>query len=44
MIVADSWYSSLDNLKSIRSHDWEWVMGLKNQVHTTSSGGMRKAL
>jgi DNA-binding HxlR family transcriptional regulator len=30
MIVADSWYSSLDNLKSIRSHDWEWVMGLKS--------------
>jgi len=30
MVVADSWYSSLDNLKSIRSHGWDWVMGLKN--------------
>jgi hypothetical protein len=30
MIVADSWYSSLDNLKSIRSHGWDWVMGLKS--------------
>lgn len=30
MVVADSWYSSLDNLKSIRSHGWEWVMGLKS--------------
>jgi len=29
MVVADSWYSSLDNLKSIRSHGWNWVMGLK---------------
>jgi hypothetical protein len=30
MIVADSWYSSLDNLKSIRSHGWDWVMGFKS--------------
>lgn len=29
MIVADSWYSALDNLKSVRSHGWDWVMGLK---------------
>jgi len=30
MVVADSWYASLDNLKSIRSHGWDWVMGLKS--------------
>jgi len=30
MVAADSWYSSLDNLKSIRSHGWDWVMGLKS--------------
>lgn len=30
MVVADSWYSSLDNLKSIRSHGWGWVMGLRS--------------
>ena len=30
MVVADSCYSSLDNLKSIRSHGWDWVMGLKS--------------
>jgi len=29
-VVADSWYSSLDNLKSVRSHGWNWVMGLKS--------------
>jgi len=38
MVVADSWYSSLKNLKSVRSHGWDWVMGLKknrlvNQPH-----------
>jgi hypothetical protein len=30
MVVADSWYSSLNNLKSVRSHGWDWVMGLKS--------------
>jgi hypothetical protein len=30
MVVADSWYSSLDNLKSIRSHGWDWVVGLRS--------------
>ena len=30
IVVADSWYSSLDNLKSIRSHGWDWVMGLRS--------------
>ncbi len=30
MVVADSWYSSLKNLKSIRSHGWDWVMGLRS--------------
>lgn len=30
MVVADSWYSSLDNLKAIRSHGWDWVLGLRS--------------
>lgn len=30
MVVADSWYASLDNLKSVRSHGWDWVMGLRS--------------
>ena len=30
MVVADSWYSSLKNLKSVRSHGWDWVMGLRS--------------
>lgn len=28
-VVADSWYSSLDNLKCIRDYGWNWVMGLR---------------
>jgi hypothetical protein len=28
-VAFDCWYSSLDNLKSIRSHGWKWVAGLR---------------
>ncbi len=28
-VVADSWYSSLDNVKCIRDLGWTWVMGLR---------------
>ncbi|WVX66033.1 IS701 family transposase domain protein [Candidatus Bealeia paramacronuclearis] len=28
-MVADAWYSSLNNLKAIESIGWTWVMGLK---------------
>ena len=32
-VIADSWYSSLDNLKCIRDFGWHFVMGLrKNRV------------
>jgi hypothetical protein len=32
-VVMDTWYSSLDNLKAIRSHNWIWVTCLrKNRV------------
>nr|WP_281181070.1 hypothetical protein [Candidatus Arsenophonus triatominarum] len=31
--MMDAWYSSLDNLKSIRSHGWVWVTTLrKNRI------------
>lgn len=36
MVVADSWYSSLDNLKYIRSHGWDWVMGLRSNGSSAS--------
>lgn len=33
VVIADSWFSSLDNLKCIRDLSWHWVMGLrKNRV------------
>lgn len=28
-VIADSWYSSLDNLKHVRDLGWHWVMGLR---------------
>src|SRR3989344_7363075 len=28
-VVADSWYSSLDNVKCIRDLGWYWLMGLR---------------
>ncbi len=32
-VVMDAWYSSLDNLKAIRSHGWVWVTTLrKNRI------------
>lgn len=32
-VVADSWYSSLDNVKCIRDLEWNWLMGLrKNRI------------
>lgn len=32
-VVMDAWYSSLDNLKTIRSHGWIWVTTLrKNSI------------
>ena len=32
-VIADSWYSSLNNVKLIRDLGWVWVMGLrKNRV------------
>lgn len=30
MVVAYSWYSSLKNLKAIRSYGWNWVMGIQS--------------
>ena len=28
-VVADSWYSSLDNVKCVRDLGWNWLIGLK---------------
>jgi putative transposase len=36
-VLGDSWYASLENLKTIRSLNWHWLMQLrKNRVVSTS--------
>nr|WP_063656375.1 hypothetical protein [Candidatus Arsenophonus triatominarum] len=32
-VAMDAWYSSLDNLKLIRSHGWVWVTTLTRVSH-----------
>jgi len=37
-VVMDTWYSSLDNLKAIRSHGWIWITPLrKNRIVNKNS-------
>lgn len=37
-VCFDSWYSSLDNLKAIRSHGWHWFTRLKKNRHVNPDG------
>jgi len=37
-IVFDSWYSSLDNLKLIRRHEWIWLTRFKRNRHVNPDG------
>ena len=37
-IVFDSWYSSLDNLKLIRRHEWIWLTLFKRNRHVNPDG------
>lgn len=37
-IVFDSWYSSLENLKRIRTHGWNWLTRLKQNRHVNPDG------
>jgi len=30
LVAFDSWYSSLENLKTVRSYDWHWLTRLKS--------------
>ena len=41
-VLFDSWYSSLDNLKAIRSHGWRWLCRLKSNrlVNPDKSGNV----
>ncbi|RUT05872.1 hypothetical protein DSM107010_54020 [Chroococcidiopsis cubana SAG 39.79] len=37
-VVFDSWYSSLDNLKLIRRHEWIWLTRFKCNRHVNPDG------
>ena len=41
-VLFDSWYSSLDNLKAIRSYGWRWLCRLKSNrlVNQDKSGNV----
>lgn len=41
-VVADSWYSSLNNLKCIRDLEWTWVMGLKKNRSVNKKDKLEK--
>jgi len=37
-VVFDSWYSSLENLKLIRSHQWTWLTRFKRNRQINPDG------
>lgn len=46
MVCFDSWYSSLDNLKAVRSHGWHFLTRLKSnrQINPDGSGNVPVSL
>jgi len=44
MVVFDSWYSGLKNLKAIRDYGWAWVTQLKANRHVSQHKGHRLAV
>jgi putative transposase len=43
-VAFDSWYSSLANLKAIRSHGWQWFTRLKGNRQVNPDGTGNRAL
>jgi len=43
-VAFDGWYSSLENLKAIRAHNWQWVTRLKANRQVNSDGTGNRAL
>lgn len=42
LVIFDSWYASLENLKLIRQHNWHWLTQLKeNRLVSTDRSGNR---
>ena len=44
MVAFDSWYSSLENLKTIRSFDWHWLTRLAGNRHVNPDGTGNRGL
>lgn len=44
LLVFDSWYSSLDNLKLVRGLGWEWLTRLKSNRQVSLSAGQQQAV
>ena len=44
MVVFDSWYSSLANLKLLRKMGWDWLGALKGNRHVDPDGGGYRAI
>ena len=43
-VAFDSWYSSLENLKTVRSFDWHWLTRLKSNRQVNPDGSGNRAL
>lgn len=44
IVVFDSWYSSLDNLKLLRELEWHWLTRLKSNRQVSLRPGMQQAI
>jgi putative transposase len=44
LVAFDSWYSSLENLKTVRSFDWHWLTRLKSNRQVNPDGRGNRAL
>lgn len=44
LVAFDSWYSSLENLKTIRNYGWTWLTRLKSNRHVNPDGTGNRAL
>ncbi len=44
LVAFDSWYSSLENLKQVRSLGWEWLTRLKSNRQVSLQAGQQQAV
>ena len=44
MVAFDGWYSSLDNLKLLRTLAWPWLTRLKSNRQVSQQAGMQRAI